>query len=84
MAETRREFSLEFKREAVALLEGRERPLTRVASEVGISPSMSRNWRALARDAMGAKSDDVDALATAVAIGSGIGIHAVDARPHAR
>ncbi len=36
MAKTRREFSSEFKREAVALLESSGRPLTRVASEVGI------------------------------------------------
>ena len=49
MAKTRREFSPEFKREAVALLESSGRPLTRVASEVGISPSMSRNWRAVFR-----------------------------------
>jgi transposase len=47
MAKTRREFSPEFKREAVALLDSSGRPLTRVATEVGISPSMLRNWRAL-------------------------------------
>ncbi len=47
MAKTRREFSSEFKREAVALLGSIGRPLTRVASEVGISPSMLRNWRAV-------------------------------------
>jgi transposase len=33
-------------REAVALLEGSGRPLMQVATEVGISPSMLRNWRA--------------------------------------
>ena len=49
MAKTRREFSPEFKREAVALLESSGRPLTRVASEVGVSPSMLRNWRAVFR-----------------------------------
>lgn len=48
MSKTRREFSPEFKREAVALLESSGRPLTRVAIEVGISPSMLRNWQALA------------------------------------
>lgn len=47
MPKTRREFSPEFKREAVALLESSSRPLMQVASEVGISPSMLRNWRAL-------------------------------------
>lgn len=46
MAKTRREFSPEFKREAVALLESSDRPLMQVAAEVGISPSMLRNWRA--------------------------------------
>ena len=50
MPKTRREFSPEFKREAVALLESSGRPLMQVATEVGISPSMLRNWRALARD----------------------------------
>jgi transposase len=49
MPKTRREFSPEFKREAVALLESSGRPLMQVATEVGISPSMLRNWRALAR-----------------------------------
>jgi transposase len=49
MPKTRREFSPEFKREAVALLESSGRPLMQVATEVGISPSMLRNWRALVR-----------------------------------
>jgi len=47
MPKTRREFSPEFKREAVALLESSGRPLMQVATEVGISPSMLRNWRAV-------------------------------------
>ena len=45
MSKTRREFAPEFKREAVALLESSGRPLTRVASELGIQPSMLRAWR---------------------------------------
>ena len=49
MPRTRREFSPEFKREAVALLESSSRPLMQVANEVGISPSMLRNWRAVVR-----------------------------------
>lgn len=49
MPKTRREFSPEFKREAVALLESSGRPLMQVATEVGISPSMLRNWRASVR-----------------------------------
>jgi transposase len=43
---TRREFTAEFKREAVALLQGGGRPLTRVAAERVIQPSMLRHWRA--------------------------------------
>lgn len=34
---------------AVALLESSDRPLMQVATEVGISPSMLRNWRAAAQ-----------------------------------
>ena len=49
MAKTRREFSPEFKREAVALLEASGRPLMQVATEVGISPLMLRNWRTVIR-----------------------------------
>ena len=47
MTKTRRDFTLEFKREAVALLQLSGRPLTRIAAELGIQPSMLRNWRAL-------------------------------------
>ena len=46
MAKTRREFTPEFKREAVALLESSGRPQMRIAAELGIQPSMLRNWRA--------------------------------------
>lgn len=45
-AENEKEFSLEFKREAVALLDSSGRPLMQVATEAGISPSILRNWRA--------------------------------------
>ena len=44
---TRREFTPEFKREAVALLESSGRPQMQVAAELGIQPSMLRNWRAV-------------------------------------
>ena len=50
MPKTRREFSPEFKCETVALLETSGRPLMQVATEVGISPLMLRNWRAVIRD----------------------------------
>jgi transposase len=46
MAKTRREFTPEFKREAVALLESSGRPQMQVAAELGIQPSMLRQWRA--------------------------------------
>jgi transposase len=45
-SKTRREFTEEFKREAVLLLESSGRPLMQVAKEFGIQPSMLRNWRA--------------------------------------
>ncbi len=43
----RREFTPEFKREAVALLESSGRPQMQIAAELGIQPSMLRNWRAV-------------------------------------
>ena len=43
----RRSFTEEFKREAVSLLTSSGRPLTQVARELGIQPSMLRHWRAL-------------------------------------
>ena len=47
MKKARREFSPEFKREAVALLESSGRPQMQVAAELGIQPSMLRSWRAI-------------------------------------
>jgi transposase len=45
MSKTRREFTPEFKQEAVALLRSSGRPLTQVAGELGIQPSMLRSWQ---------------------------------------
>ena len=45
MGHGRRHFTDEFKREAVALLVSSGRPLSRIAGELGIAPSMLRNWR---------------------------------------
>ena len=45
MGQGRRHFTDEFKQEAVALLVSSGRPLSQLASELGISPSMLRNWR---------------------------------------
>ena len=46
MTKTRRTFTDEFKREAVALLESSGRPLMQIAAELGIQPSMLRSGRA--------------------------------------
>jgi len=45
MGQERRHFTDEFKMEAVALLASSGRPLIQIANELGISPSMLRNWR---------------------------------------
>jgi transposase len=45
MGQERRHFTDEFKTEAIALLTGSGRPLVQIAGELGISPSMLRNWR---------------------------------------
>lgn len=45
---TRRSFTDDFKREAVSLLASSGRPLTQVATELGIQPSMLRSWRGTA------------------------------------
>ncbi len=45
---TRRSFTDEFKREAVSLLASSGRPLTQIAAELGIQPSMLRGWRSSA------------------------------------
>jgi transposase len=42
---TRRSFTEEFKQEAVSLLASSGRPLTQIATELGIQPSMLRSWR---------------------------------------
>ena len=45
MGQGRRHFADEFKQEAIALLVNSGRPLSQIAIELGISPSMLRNWR---------------------------------------
>ena len=45
MGQERRHFTDEFKTEAVALLAGSGWWLVQIAGELGISPSMLRNWR---------------------------------------
>jgi transposase-like protein len=48
MGQERRHFTDEFKTQAVALLASSGRPLVQIAGELGISPSMLRNWRTAA------------------------------------
>ena len=45
MGQERRHVTDEFKTEAVALLASSGRPLAQIAGELGLSPSMLRNWR---------------------------------------
>jgi transposase len=53
----RRSFTDEFKREAVLLLASSGRPLTQVAMELGIQPSMLRGWRRRESGTMAGMSD---------------------------
>lgn len=45
MAEPRRQFTPEFKLEAVRLATSSDKPLAQVARELGILPNLLRNWR---------------------------------------
>ena len=45
MGQERRQFTDEFKREAVFLLASSGQPLLQIVSELGVSPAMLRNWR---------------------------------------
>src|SRR4029453_6485987 len=45
MGQGRRQFTDEFKREAVGLLASSGRAVLQIAKELGISPSMVRHWR---------------------------------------
>jgi transposase len=47
MAKTRREFTAEFKREAVGLWETSGRPQMEIAAELGLQPSQLRRWQRL-------------------------------------
>jgi transposase-like protein len=45
MGTLRRQYTDEFKREAVGLLASSGRPLSQIAQELGIAPSRLRAWR---------------------------------------
>ena len=64
---TRREFTNEFKREAVVLLRDSGRPLTQVAAELGLEPSVLRRWRSLANE-VGQAASAVRPAAVAAAV----------------
>ena len=64
MTEARRQFTDDFKREAVALLVSSGRPLTQIAGELGIAPSMLRNWRRRGRHAGSVLRPDTPASAS--------------------
>lgn len=59
MAGKRRQFTPEFKLQTVRLAEGSEKPLSQVAREVGIRPSMLRNWKRQAESRAGLTPGDV-------------------------
>ena len=49
----RRVFTMEFKAEAVALAEKREKPIGKIALDLGLNESVLRRWMAEAREAAG-------------------------------
>ncbi len=65
MAKTRREFTAEFKREAVALWETSGRPQMEIAAELGLQPSQLRRWQRLLQQGQldgGASAPDLPLL----------------------
>ncbi|HRC84978.1 MAG TPA: transposase [Thermoanaerobaculia bacterium] len=46
MQRVKREFSEDFKKEAVRLASRTDRPLARVAADLGVDPKTLRDWRA--------------------------------------
>jgi transposase len=59
MATTRRQFSQEFKLEAVRLAKESGKPQAQIARELGIRPGMLRNWKRQAEDRAGFMGADV-------------------------
>jgi transposase len=56
---TRRQYTQEFKLEAVRLASVGERPLTQVARDLGIRPDMLRQWKRQAEGGAGQPARDV-------------------------
>ena len=59
MAEKRRQFTREFKLEAVRLISSGERKLEELARDLGVRPDILRGWRKQAEGRAGLKKDDV-------------------------
>lgn len=59
MAEKRRQFTREFKLEAVRLLTSGERRLAELARDLGVRADILRGWQKQAEGRAGLKSDDV-------------------------
>lgn len=59
MAVKRRQFTLEFKLEAVRLTKDSAKPLAQVARELGIRPDMLRTWKRQAESRAGVTPGDV-------------------------
>jgi len=47
---TRRKFSLEFKREAVSLLQSSGKPVTQISRELGVHENVLRSWVEMVAD----------------------------------
>jgi transposase len=59
MGARRRQFTPEFKLEAVRLAENTGKPLSQIARELGIRPSMLRSWKRLSETRAGLTPGDV-------------------------
>jgi transposase len=59
MGAKRRQFTPEFKLEAIRLAEQAGKPLSQVARELGIRPSMLRSWKRLSETRAGLTPGDV-------------------------
>lgn len=59
MATTRRQFSREFKLEAVRLAQESSKPQAQIARELGIRPDMLRSWKRQAEGRAGLAAADV-------------------------
>lgn len=59
MAEKRRQFTREFKLEAVRLLSSGERKLAEMARDLGVRADILRGWQKQAEGRAGLKEDDV-------------------------